>query len=306
MGTPATRITAADFITPPELRNWQLAPNGAGRIGGLRIDLVQNEGKTALGGCYQQVPLRLLPPFQLGAHQPALFFLLNPTAGLMDGDAQGIEIQAGPGTQAVIVGQSATRIHPAVQGFCTQQWKIRVSENATLVVLPGPAIPFQGCRYFQRVSVELASTAILVWGDIWLAGRYARGSISELFQFESIIQEMEIRREGYLIFRDRFSWQGPWDEVSSQWHFGSCTAAGSLFSTGIADLDLPKQCCHSSRSQTASGDSCFRWQGLSEGVTSRVVKTALECASNQTDLKTPWLHWANLAPCHWFSGASRL
>jgi urease accessory protein len=301
MGTPATRITAADFITPPELRHWQLASNGSGRIGGLRIDLLQNEGKTRLGACYQQVPLRLLPPFQFGAHQPALFYLINPTAGLMDGDAQYIEIHAAPGTQAVIVGQSATRIHPAVQGFCTQQWKIRVAEDATLVVLPGPAIPFQGCRYYQRVSVEMESTARLLWGDIWFAGRYARGSHSELFQFDNIIQDMEVYREERLVFRERFCWQGPWDEESSQWHFGSYPATGSLFSTGIPALDLPEQCFRPVRFQTAAGDSCFRWKGHSGHVTSRVFETALECAKNLTESKVPWLPRENLAPSHWFS-----
>src|SRR5438128_7838172 len=229
MGAPPIRITAADFRVPPELRRWRLADNPAGRIGGVRLELVQAPSGTRLGSCYQQVPLRVLPPFQVAADQPALLYLLNPTAGLMDGDAQLVQLRAGSGSRAVVVGQSATRIHPCWHGFATQQWAITVEPGAVLVVLPGPAIPFQGCRYYQHVAIELAAGASLVWGDIWLAGRYARGAVSEQFQFATLIQDLSIQREGQLIFRDRFCWSGPWDQDTARWHFGSALACGSLF-----------------------------------------------------------------------------
>jgi len=101
----------------------------------------------------------------------------------MDGDAHLIHVDAGSGTRAVVVGQSATRIHPSLHGFSTQQWNVHVAADAVLVVLPGPAIPFEGCRYYQRVAIDLEPGAGIVWGDIWLAGRYARGEASEQFQF---------------------------------------------------------------------------------------------------------------------------
>src|SRR5262249_26219142 len=143
MGAPADRITAADFLTPPEFQPWRLAENAAGRIGGLRLELLRTPAGTRLGACYQQVPLPVLPPFRLPAHQPALLYLLNPTAGLLDGDAQLVELTATAGTRVVLAGQSATRIHPSLRGFSTQQWRVRVEAGAVLVILPGPAIPFR-------------------------------------------------------------------------------------------------------------------------------------------------------------------
>src|SRR5438105_1126800 len=134
------RITAADFVTPPELRAWRLAADPAGRIGGVRLELVATAAGTRLHAAYQQVPLRVLPPFTFGDGQPSLLYLLNPTAGLMDGDGQLVQIRAGAGSRAVVVGQSATRIHPALAGFCSQQWHVSVERGAVLVVLPGPAI----------------------------------------------------------------------------------------------------------------------------------------------------------------------
>jgi urease accessory protein len=306
MGRSATRISAADFLTPPELRDRRLAADGAGRIGGVRLGLIGDRSTTRLSHCYQQVPLRLLPPFQFGAGQPCLLYLLNPTAGLMDGDGQLVDIVAGSGTRAVVVSQSATRVHPCLQGLSTQQWQIRVEAGAVLVVLPGPTIPFAGCHYYQRVDISLAADAGLVWGDIWLAGRYARGDTSEQFQFASLIQDLTVRRDDCLVFRDRFCWKGPWDRATAEWHFGTGPACGSLFVTG----PVQEQELHTMDSAmmatfpTAMGDLCVRWSGNSESVTAGVVQNALRLAAGLAgeSKEKPWLPPGyDLAPNHWFS-----
>ena len=63
MGGHTARITAADFVTPPEMQDLRLAAHGAGRIGGVRLGLIAGARGTQLGACYQQVPLRVLPLF---------------------------------------------------------------------------------------------------------------------------------------------------------------------------------------------------------------------------------------------------
>jgi len=305
MGEEAPRITAADFVTPPEFGDRQLAADEAARIGGVRLELVAQSDRTALGACYQQVPLRVLPPFQFGADQPALVYLMNPTAGLMDGDGQRIDLIVGPKVRAVVVGQSATRIHPCLRGFATQQWNVRVDAGAILAVLPGPAIPFQGCRYFQRIEIDLAADASLVWGDVWLAGRYARGVDSEAFRFENIVQELAVRRDGALVFRDRFCWHGPWDVETASFFFGGAPACGSVFTTGPAEESSApvSRDLRQAWFPTAAGDTCIRWLGSSEAVTDAVVRNALQLASQRAGrgVGESWLDAADLAPCHWFS-----
>jgi urease accessory protein len=275
----------------------------------VRLELTGATEAPKLTSCYQQVPLRVLPAFQFGPGQPALVYLLNPTAGLMDGDAQLVCFRAGRGTRTVLVGQSATRIHPCLRGFSTQQWHISVERGAVLVVLPGPAIPFRDCRYYQRVQIELESGAGLIWGDIWLAGRYAHGDTPEQFRFATLIQELTVRREQALVFRDRFCWRGPWDRETAAWHFGSDLACGSLFATGPIQVhDL-----HAAPSAavaffpTAQGDTCVRWSGASESVIAAVVRGALCIASRQAGdtLEKPWLlAGQDLAPNHWFFPAT--
>jgi urease accessory protein len=206
----------------------------------------------------------------------------------------------------VVVGQSATRIYPSLQSFSTQQWQVRVGSRAVLVVLPGPAIPYLGCRFYQRVAIDLAETAGLVWGDIWLAGRYARGVRSEQFQFHMLLQEMTVRREGRMVFRDRFCWQGPWSRPAVDWHFGGMSASSSIFVTGpvVESERFGGNLAAWSLFPTAAGDTCLRCHGLPETVTSATVRMVCRLAAflsgNRTERE--WLVSTDeLAPNHWFS-----
>src|SRR4051794_25042543 len=136
MGAWPARITRADFVTPAEFRQGEqlsvssTSERGAGRVGGVRLELVPTPRGTQLGRVYQQVPLRVLPPFSFTPEDPALVYLLNPTAGLLDGDAQLVEVEAAPGSRAVLTGQSATRVHPSLGRFATQQWRVVVHPGA--------------------------------------------------------------------------------------------------------------------------------------------------------------------------------
>jgi urease accessory protein len=306
VGPPAVGITREDLVTPPEFAGQHLANYVAGRIGGARIELKQRGPETRLGFCYQQIPLRVMPPFVMTGETASLLYLINLTAGLMDGDGHHIEILAGPGTQSVVTGQSATRIHPALASFGTQQYEVTVQDDACLVMLPGPAIPFQGCRYFQRGRVHLAPTARVIWGDIWMAGRYERGALSERFQFDQIVQDLEVHRAGRLIFRDRFSWKGPWTPEQIAWYFGGELATGSLYLSGPLLDVLPEPAPGLRRAVFPLGDAgtCLRWCGHPGAVTRDLVLVALRLAAGWASgpQAPPWLLESNsLSPNHWFS-----
>jgi urease accessory protein len=297
VGAASVRITAADFVTPPEFAGLALA-DSAGRVGGVRLELVSSAGRTALGRCYQQVPLRVLPPFVLPGEPAALLYLLNPTAGLLDGDGHLVEIDSGPGTRAVVTGQSANRIHPAVAGFSAQRWKLRVRGGACLVVLPGPTIPFRACRYFQQAQIDLEEEARLIWADVWLPGRYGREE-SECFQFDRIIQQVEVCRAGEMVYRERFCWRGPWGDEPRAWHLGAAAAAGTLFVTGGAKVSHAVGTDVAALT-TGAGDTCVRWCGSPRAVIRAVVETALSLAGGWTP-GPAWLMSTQLAGNHWFS-----
>lgn len=306
MGPRTDRITREVFVTPPEFGGLQATCDPASRVGGAQIELYRQGEETRLGYCFQQIPVNVMPPFQFESEAASFLYLINMTAGLMDGDAHLLEVTARSGARAMITGQSATRIHPALSGFATQQWSVDVEDDACLVVLPGPAIPYRGCRYFQRGRVSLAPSARLIWGDIWLAGRYDRGTLSERFVFDRIVQDFQVRRGERLVYRERFSWNGPWDADDAAWHFGGHMACASLFLAGPPPAKLPEPIGGVQRClfPLESGDHCVRWCGHPTDVTADLVLTALQTAATWTTGPDapPWfLHSRGLAPNHWFS-----
>lgn len=305
-GRAPVRITREELFTPPEFQGQSPAGNEAARVGGARVELVQRCGATGLGACYQQIPVRLMPPFVLDDEPAALLYLINLTAGLLDGDGHLLQLIARAGTHTVVTGQSATRVHPALGSYATQQWEVEVEDDACLVVLPGPTIPYAGSRYYQRARVALAPRARLIWGDLWLAGRYERGAQSERFLFERIIQDFEAHRASRLVYRDRFRWDGPWTQDDANWYFGGGLAVGSLFVAGpvpeITHAALPG--LRHATFQLDTGEACMRWCGDPPAVTAALVGTAMRLAASWTDGPgaPPWLLASRgLTPNHWFS-----
>ena len=183
---------------------------------------------------------------------------------------------------------------------------MQVSNGARLVVLPGPTIPFVGCRYYQRARIDVEAGASLIWGDVWLPGRYARGDQSERFRFDQMVQDLEVRCAGLLVYRERFAWRGPWDAETVRGALGPGEAAGSLFVSGrvLEGSTVSTPSTAGAILYTAGGDTCIRWCGSPAAVTRAVVRTALTIAGGWSAGAgaPPWLlDSSHLAPNHWFS-----
>lgn len=169
-----------------------------------------------------------------------------------------------------------------------------------------PDNPIPEEPFLPTHRVELAPSARLLWGDIWLAGRYDRGAMSERFQFDRIVQDFEARRDRGLVYRDRFRWEGPWTTEDAEWFFGGGLASASLFVAGPMSEALaePEPDLRRSVFRLDSGESCIRWCGHPSAVTADLVKTAMGLAGSWTGGPDapPWLLTSgDLAPNHWFS-----
>ena len=299
MGASQLAITAADFVTPPEFADF--APGQRTRRAGSAASTSSwsSDGHDVrLGRCYQQIPLRVLPPFQFGPgsagppvpHQsdrrPVRRRRPSRATRRRKGDADRRRRPVGDADPSV-----AARLQHAAVGVSRRG-------RGDAVVLPGPAIPFAGCRCYQHVKSTWQRMRRCL-GRPLARGAVCRGDASEWFCFELLMQDLSVRRAGKLIFRDRFCWRGPWDESTAAWHFGGHPAAGSLFISGTL---APEACPGGALFTTMAGDSCVRWHGPGEKVSGAAVRTALIAAAQRSGSPQPWLSTNfDLAPSHWFS-----
>ena len=299
------RITRDDFPAPPELADRDPAGAPDGHVGGLRAELRSRDGQMHLGRTYFQNPVRVIRPLTVEPGGPSLLYLMNMTAGLLDGDGQLVHLDVGPGIRGFVTNQSASRIHPCPRYHAASRFDLKVARDAVLCLLPGPTIPFVGSRYHQRTSIDLEPGAQVVWGDILLPGRTRYARAPERFVFDRLIQELRVRRDGRLVFHERFAWEGPWDEPRARWHFGGAEAAASLFVSGpVAPEDLPPlPDGEIAIQETAHGDTCIRLLGRdAEQVIAAAARTALTAAARLAGEPGTWLlDSAGLSSDHWFS-----
>ena len=88
-----------------------------------------------------------------------------------------------------------------------------------LVVLPGPAIPFQGCRYYQHVAIELSADSHRA---LYVPERFAHGYQTLEDRTETSYQVGEFYApgtEGGLAWDDPrlgLSWPLPVTEISDK------------------------------------------------------------------------------------------
>jgi urease accessory protein len=300
------RITRSDFPPPPELSDRDPAQAPDGHVGGLRAELHDRDGETHLGRVYYQNPVRVIRPLTPQKGGPSLLYLMNMTAGLLDGDGQLVALDVGPGVRCFATNQSAGRVHPCPRYHAASRYDLNVAGGSVLCLLPGPMIPFVGSRYHQKTSINLDPGAQVVWGDVLLPGRTLYSKAPERFVFDRIVQELHVRRGGRLVFHERFSWAGPWDEAQTLWHFGDAEAAASLFISGpVAPEDLPSlPDGEIAVQETAFGDTCVRLLGRdAEQVIAAAALVALTaCARLAGEESGTWLlHSTGLSSVHWFS-----
>ncbi len=128
--------------------------------------------------------------------------LANPTAGFFDGDRLDLLATAGKGAHLVLSTPGASRVHTARgTGVAACHQRLTVEEGAFLEWIPEPFIPQAGARYIQSTAIDLEKDAGLLFFE-WIApGRVARG---EVFAYDSLRWELDLRVAGQLIARERY------------------------------------------------------------------------------------------------------
>lgn len=166
----------------------------------LRCEL-RPDGATYISRQSFRAPIHLSKPhLESGS---LVVHLVNPTAGFFDGDRLDLRVEAGPGTSVALSTPGASRVHRArgsEPAICSQH--LAVEAGAFLEWIPEPFIPQAGARYCQETFIDLAADAGLLFFE-WLApGRVARG---EAFQYDGLRWELDLRVDGQLVARERYS-----------------------------------------------------------------------------------------------------
>jgi urease accessory protein len=183
-------------------------------------------GVTRLDHLYQRDPLRVLFPAPT-AGDPLLAVLLTTSGGLVAGDRLDIAIGLAAGAAVHVTASAAEKIYRSTGPTTTILQSLSVASGAMLEFLPQETILFEGARLRRETTVELASDAAFLGGDIVVFGRRARG---EQFTRGFLREVWEVRRDGRLVWGDALHLE---DDIGAIIDEPACFDGAAAFATMI-------------------------------------------------------------------------
>ncbi len=174
---------------------------GATRLSGhLELTAAMDaRGNTFLRHQFFQAPVHLGK-----GHQEAgtlVLNVVNPTAGLLDGDRLRIDVDVEQGARLLLTTPSASRVHTMRGGRAEVTQRFCVASGGSLEWWPEMLIPQAGARYAQHTRIELEPNAELIFQETLAPGRVAFG---EAFAYEELRWRTDVWQAGHLLVRERF------------------------------------------------------------------------------------------------------
>jgi urease accessory protein len=189
-----------------------------------------SNGGTVLHLRRQEPPWRVLRAFGCATGQ-ALVHLNNTSGGILGGDCLEMRADLSRGARVQITTTGATRVYrpraDAAPDFPARtNAHFELAEDSLLELLPDALIPYAGSRFAQSTTVNLAQGATLFWWEVLAPGREASG---EIFAFEQLRMETEIRTGGVPIAIDRMHLDPRTRPLESPARLGSCRHLATLY-----------------------------------------------------------------------------
>ena len=153
-----------------------------------------------------RAPYHLSKPYWDADAGTLLVQVVNPTAGILEGDFLESDIRVEKDAALLVTTPSASRIFKMADGSAECRQHFRVAKGGWLEVLPEPLVPHRGCRYRQTTKVDVAPGGGLFFTDLLMPGRVAHRG--EAWVWEKLCLETEVRLGGELILRERFESSG--------------------------------------------------------------------------------------------------
>jgi urease accessory protein len=171
--------------------------------------------------------------------------MINPTAGLFEGDTLTLEAHATGGGRLCLSVPGANRIHPARgDGFAVCRQTFRVDADSALEFIPELFIPFAGARYRQDIRVVWAPGAKVLCFDWWTPGRVARG---ESLAFRRLEMHFDAWAGGRLVLRERAALGAgeeslhPWRAAGGEASVLSALVVGADLAPWVAEIEALHQ-----------------------------------------------------------------
>ena len=220
----------------PELAAYQDEPRQmrsavVGKSGALRLGFERRGARTALVTMERRVPLLVQRPLYWDRSLPgmACVSIIHTSGSVLGGDRSHVRIDVGPGAQAYVTTQAATKIHEMDANYAAQVQDIALDHGAYLEYLPGVTIPHRHSRYLADTRVTLPGDATMLLSEIVMPGRTHHGE-GERFAYDVYSSTVSAERpDGERLFTEKILVEPAAWSVREAGAMGGYDVFGTLF-----------------------------------------------------------------------------
>ncbi len=162
-------------------------------------------------------------------------YLVHPPGGVVGGDQLRLDVEATPGSHALITTPAATKFYRAGPHPDAQLHQQLDVQDAALEWLPQETILFDGARARSRTEVRLQGSARFLGWEIACLGRPSNG---ETLRAGMLAQDFLLYRDGVPLLLDRLRLQGGSPALCAPWGLAGLQALGTLVMTPAPGVDL--------------------------------------------------------------------
>lgn len=214
------------------------------------------DGRTVLSEQAFRAPFHLSKPYWDHDTSTLLVQVVNPTAGILSGDALSSTVHVGPSAAVLLTTPSASRVFCMREGRASARQEFSVDAGGWLEVLPEPLVPHRASVFDQTTVLDVAAGGAAFYADLLYPGRIAHG---DAWAWTSLLLRLEVHIDGRLVLRERFE-QSPASLLSlaRQAGFGETTTFGNAV---FIPADMEASPAWRARLHALQGDGV--WIGVS-------------------------------------------
>ncbi len=144
----------------------------------VAIRVAVRDGMSYLASGYFTPPFKVanITEDKLG---PLQLMLMCSSPGVLDGDAQVIQVELEANSRLQLHTQSYQRLFQ-MKGGASQSMEVRLQNGASFCWLPHPCVPHADSIFSGRNKVFLAAGCQLLWGEVLTCGRKLSGEVFAL------------------------------------------------------------------------------------------------------------------------------
>jgi urease accessory protein len=176
--------------------------------------------------------------------------VVHPPAGIVAGDSLTIDVDAGAGAHVQATTPGAAKWYRSTGRIARSSTTVRVAAGAIVEWLPLETLVFDGAQSAIELAIELAAGARFIGWEITCLGRAASG---ERFESGRLRQQVELRRDGELLWFDRVVLEGGARALQSGAILGGAAVYGTMVATPADISDPLLAACRAIRCDRGNG-----------------------------------------------------